>query len=123
MMKIVMFDYFRTYSSNAHQVCCENSLTEGLYDHCLSHDLDLDARSQWVGKGKKISVECSWQTKQAISIKPATTVGHFFYVTLTLQAFVWLDHLVLFSLSHGGGGGGGVGMDAAPGLTCCFYCW
>ena len=34
-------------------------------------------------------------TKQAISVKPATTVGHF-YVTLTLQIRIWLDHLVFF---------------------------
>ena len=34
--------------------------------------------------------------KQAIRIKLATTVGHF-YVTLTLQTFTWLAHLVLFS--------------------------
>ena len=40
-------------------------------------------------------------TKQAISIKLATFVGHFFYVTLTLtlQMFIWLVHLVAFSLS------------------------
>ena len=41
-------------------------------------DLDLDARSQQVRKGKKISFELSRQlSKQAISIKIATTVGHF----------------------------------------------
>ena len=28
------------YSSNAHQVCCEDSPTKGLYDHCQSDDLD-----------------------------------------------------------------------------------
>ena len=41
-------------------------------------DLDLDARSQWVGTGKQIS-HCmlSALTKQAVtSIKVATTVGH-----------------------------------------------
>ena len=32
------------YSSNAHQVCCEDSLTKGLHDHCQSDD--LDSRSQ-----------------------------------------------------------------------------
>ena len=41
-----MFDYFRNYSSNAHQVCCEDSPTKGLYDHCQSDDLDLHSRSQ-----------------------------------------------------------------------------
>ena len=35
------------------------------------------------------------ETKQAISITVATTVGHF-YVTLILQTFIGLDHLVLF---------------------------
>ena len=40
-------------------------------------------------------------TKDAISIKLATTVGHFFYVTLTLtlQTSIWLVHLV-FLASH-----------------------
>ena len=33
-------------------------------------------------------------TKQAISIKLAAAVGHSFQVTLTLQMFIWLDHLV-----------------------------
>ena len=37
--------------------------------------------------------------KQAISIKLATTVGHF-YVTLTLQTFIWLADL--FFLVQGG---------------------
>ena len=44
-----MFDYFRNYSSNPHQVCCQDSLTEGLYmtiarpvyDHCQTDDLNL----------------------------------------------------------------------------------
>ena len=36
-----MFDYFRNYSSNARQVCCDDNSTKGLYDHCLSDDLDL----------------------------------------------------------------------------------
>ena len=34
-------------------------------------------------------------TKQAISIKH-TMVGHF-YMTLTLQTFIWLDLFILFS--------------------------
>ena len=41
-----MSDYFRNYSSNGHQVCCEDSPTKSLCDHCLSDDLDLDSRSQ-----------------------------------------------------------------------------
>ena len=38
--------YFRNYSSNAHQVYCEDSRTKDLYDHCQSDDLDLHSRSQ-----------------------------------------------------------------------------
>ena len=34
-------------------------------------------------------------TKQATSTKLATTVGYF-YVLLTLQTFIWLDHLLMF---------------------------
>ena len=42
-----MFDYFRTYSaSNAHPVCCEESPTKSLYDHCHSDDLGFQSRSQ-----------------------------------------------------------------------------
>ena len=41
-----MFDYFRNYSNNAHQVCCEDSPTKGLYDRCQSDDLGLHSRSQ-----------------------------------------------------------------------------
>ena len=50
-------------------------------------DIDLDAKSQ--------NQRCMHSAaKQATSIKFATTVGHF-YVTLTLQMFIWLDHFVL----------------------------
>ena len=41
-----MFDYFRKYSSNIHHVCCEDSPTKGVYDHCQSDDLDFQSRSQ-----------------------------------------------------------------------------
>ena len=41
-----MFHYLRNFSSNAHQVCCEDSLTKGLYNLCQSDDLDLHSRSQ-----------------------------------------------------------------------------
>ena len=41
-----MFEYFTKYSSNAHEICCEDSPTKGLYyDHCQSDDLDLHSRS------------------------------------------------------------------------------
>ena len=36
-----MFDYFRNHSCNAHQLCCKDSQTKGLYRHCQSDDLDL----------------------------------------------------------------------------------
>ena len=41
-----MFDYFINYSSNAHQVWCEDSPTKGLYDNCQSDDLNLYSKSQ-----------------------------------------------------------------------------
>ena len=52
-----------------------------------------------MGQQRQNSVDfASLTTKQAISIKLATTVSHsFFYVTLTLKMFVWLDHLVTFN--------------------------
>ena len=31
-MLIILFDYFRNCSRNPHQVCCEDSLTKGLYN-------------------------------------------------------------------------------------------
>ena len=39
-------------------------------------DLDLDARSQWVGKGNKNQRCMLSATEQAISITLATAVGH-----------------------------------------------
>ena len=72
---------------------------DAIYAHARFDDLGLGARSQWVGKGNTINVACSRASKQTISIKLATTVGHFlffiFYMTLTLQTFIWLDQLVL----------------------------
>ena len=44
--------------------------------HVHVDDIDLDARSQWVSKGKRINIELSQQLKQAISIKLATTAGY-----------------------------------------------
>ena len=143
-----MFGYFTNYSSNAYQVCCEDSPTKGLYDNCQSDDLDLhssacqtgllfnlrylgqylnyhiqtchdrrlmdaiyaharfddldpDARSQWVGKGKKHSSMLSVTKRQTCHINiviiiSITTAGNCFYVTLPLQTFIWLDNLDLF---------------------------
>ena len=73
---------------------------DALYAHAHFDDLDLDAKSQWVGKGEKNQRCMLSATKQAISIKLATTIGHFFYVTLTwtLQMFIWLVQLVFPSV-------------------------
>ena len=46
-----------------------------LYAHARFDDLDLDARLLWVGKGKTYQRCMLSATKQAISIKLATTVG------------------------------------------------
>ena len=92
-----MFDYFRNCSSNAHQVCFGiQTWHDGrLMMYAMHHfvDLDLDARSQWVGKATNQHRIMIWITKQAKSIKLGTTVGHF-YVTLTLKMFIWPDQLV-----------------------------
>ena len=48
-----------------------------LMDAIYAHDLDLDARSQWVGKGKQNQLWMLSATKQTISIKRATTLGEF----------------------------------------------
>ena len=80
---------------------CVSELTNALTCTLIvisSDDLDLDKRSLWVGKGKKMCCMLS-ATKQAISIKLATTVGDFYVtLTLTLQTFVWLVQLVFFLL-------------------------
>ena len=36
-----MFDYFRSFSSNVHHVCCEDSPTKGLCEDCQSDDPDF----------------------------------------------------------------------------------
>ena len=63
-----------------------------LYAQAHFHDLDPDAKSQWVGKGPKTntSVDLCRQLRRTTSInyKLATTVGHSCYVTLTLQTFI-----------------------------------
>ena len=57
---------------------------DAIYYHARFDDLDLDAKSQWVGKGHKKKLWMLSATKQAICIKRATTVGFsFFYVTMT----------------------------------------
>ena len=49
----------------------------GMYAHARVDALDLDIRSQWVGKGKTTERWIISTTKHEISIKLATTVGHF----------------------------------------------
>ena len=46
IMEIINVWYFRNCSSNALHVCCADSLTDGLYDHCQSDDLEYHWRSQ-----------------------------------------------------------------------------
>ena len=42
-----MLDYFGNYSINVHQVCCEDSPTNGLYyDHRQSDDLAFHSSSE-----------------------------------------------------------------------------
>ena len=60
------------------------------YSHTW-HDGRNDLCKVTVGRQRqKISVAWSWQ----LSIKLVTTVGHFYYVTLTMifQTFLWLFH-------------------------------
>ena len=73
---------------------------DSLYAHVHFDDLDLDARSQWVGKGAKISaLHALGSYEQAVSLKLATTVGHFdVTLTLTLQPCIRLVHLVFFPI-------------------------
>ena len=55
----------------------DSRLLEAIRAHARFNELDLDAKSQWVGKGK--NQRCMLlATKQAISIKLATKVGPFF---------------------------------------------
>ena len=95
-------DYFLTYNISdnifrlLHQTWHDDRLMDAIYAHDHFNDLDLEARSQWVSKGKNQCCMFS-ASKQAISIKLATTVGHF-YVTLTLQTYLWLGHLLGFFL-------------------------
>ena len=67
---------------------------DAIYAHARFVDLDLDARSRLVGKGKKSALHAP-ATKQTVSINLATTVGYFYVtLTLTLQTFIWIAQLV-----------------------------
>ena len=52
-----------------------------IYVHARFGDLDLDTRSQWVGKGKTSALHDlgNKASNNYISIKLATTVGHVLY--------------------------------------------
>ena len=55
-------DYLGQYLSYYIQTWHEGRRMDAmLYAHARFHDLGLDARSQWVGKGKTIGVACSLQ--------------------------------------------------------------
>ena len=64
-----------------------------LYAYARFDDLDLDARSQWVGKGKTSALHA---LGNKASNKHYTYYNGmpFFYVSLTLQTVIWLDQLV-----------------------------
>ena len=75
---------------------------DALYSHVRVVDLALDTRSQLGQQREKNQRLMLSATKQALSIKLATTVGHF-YVTLTLQnvlsgpcVCVWVSFLFPF---------------------------
>ena len=57
---------------------------DAIYAHARFDDLDIDARSQWVGKGKQLTLNAL--------CKLATTVVRFLR-DLDFQTFIWLDYL------------------------------
>ena len=66
-------------------------------DLCMPDMLMLVSMTLTLGRQRpKKNQRCMLTaTKQAINIKLATTVGHFYEtLTLTLQTFIWLDQLV-----------------------------
>ena len=62
---------------------------DAIYAHARFDDLDI-ARSQWVGKGKQLTLNAL--------CKLATTVGRFLR-DLDFQTFIWLDSFFFF-LDH-----------------------
>ena len=62
---------------------------DAIYALARFDDLDLEARSQCVRRATKSALHALGNYKQAIGIKLAKTVGHFFAtLTLTLQTFI-----------------------------------
>ena len=72
----------------------------GMHADARFDDLDL-GRSQWVGKDEQSVLNYFFTIKQATTIKFATTVGHFFYMTLSLKTCIWLDRLAWVSPQWG----------------------
>ena len=68
----------------------------GIYAHARFDDLALNARSQWVGKGIKSELNYIPTSKQALSINPFTTVGHFVcdLVFVYLSVFLFIFALI-----------------------------
>ena len=70
--------YLEQYLSYYIQPWYDGRLMDAIHAHVRFDSLDLDARSQWVGRGKTKNQRCMLSaTKQAISSKLATTVCHF----------------------------------------------
>ena len=93
-----ILQYLRQYVSYYIQTWHNGTLMDALYAHARFDDLNHDAVTQWVSKGKNQCCVLS-APKQAISIKLASTGGLFFFkvtLTLTLQTFIWLVQLVFF---------------------------
>ena len=61
---------------------------------------DLDARSQWVGKGKKSALHMLSATKQAISSKLALTVDLFVMWPYSLSILLFLQKETLIALNR-----------------------
>ena len=66
---------------------------DAIYAHARLYDLDLDSRSQWVGKATNQRGMLS-ATREAISIQLATTVGYCLRdLDLDLKTFILLTNL------------------------------
>ena len=70
-------------------------LMHGIHAHARFDDLHIDAKLQWVGKGKTPALNSLGNYKQAIHITLATMGGRFFLRDLDFENGIWLDHLVI----------------------------
>ena len=121
-----MFDYFKNCSSNAHHVCCANSLTKSIYDHWQLDDLDFYSRSQLRLELDYFLICKISDNIQAITFKLGMAVDVYMTcihmlvsmtVTLTLKTFKSPVLPVIVAVVIGGGGGGG-GFFALVPLLC-----